>query len=295
MISNNSISIIIATKNRPHCISENIKHLLKSTVHPSEIIIADQSTNLETEKVITKINNNYIKYHRLQSTGKSKSLNFAIKKATGYLLSFTDDDCLVDKNWIKTIQNTFKRHQEISLLFGKTLAYQPEKNENKTCPCTFSKKPDAFQVTAHPGKHWKNVGFGNNMVVKSRVFDEVGLFKEWLGPGSIGSNAEDAEFINRCLINDYKIGYEPNMIAYHNKWLDKKQERKQNWSYRCGEIACYSWFALNGHQFAKKIIYHNLKKILKNINMKKISAYTIGFFVALVEHLKTFIKKANFS
>ena len=67
------------------------------------------------------------------------------------------------------------------------------------------KNPDKFGITEKPGPHWENVGFGNNMVIKACVLKKIGLFKEWLGPGSISSSAEDAEIINRSLLNNYKI------------------------------------------------------------------------------------------
>lgn len=261
----NNISVIIATKNRASHFDNCLNKILKSVEMPLEIIVVDQSTNSKTRKLIFGENIKLIKYFHLNSKGKSKSLNYAISKAKGKIIAFTDDDCLVDKNWIKNINKTFNKHKNISLCFGKTLPYKSKQHKKAFCPCTFKKNPDKFGITEKPGPHWENVGFGNNMAIKTKVLKKIGLFKEWLGPGSIGSNAEDAEIINRSLINGYKIGYEPTMLVYHNKWLNEEKKIKQEWSYSCGGMACYGYFSFNGNKFAKKIVISELKNGLRSI------------------------------
>jgi len=258
-LKSSDISVIIATKNRANQLEVCLKRILNSVEMPLEIIVVDQSTNSETRKLILDENIKLIKYFHLNSKGKSKSLNYAISRAKGTILAFTDDDCLVDKNWIKNINKTFNKHKNISLCCGKTLPYQSKQHEKEFCPCTFKKNPDKFGITEKPGPHWKNVGFGNNMAIETKVLKKIGLFKEWLGPGSIGSNAEDAEIINRSLINNYKIGYEPTMLIYHNKWLNEEKKIKQEWSYSYGEMASYGYFSFNDNKFAKKIVKDELK------------------------------------
>ena len=190
---------------------------------------------------------------------RSRNLGIAIAVRQNDILSFTDDDCVIDKNWFRVIQQTFQEHPEIQLVFGQTKPFEPDLHPNETCPCTFSKNINRFSITTRPGRHWEQVGFSNNMAVKAEVFQKVNEFKEWLGPGSIGSNCEDGEFINRCLIEGYQVGYQPKMLVYHNKWLTKEDTLKQAWSYTCGEMACYGWFALHGKQFAQAIVVDNIK------------------------------------
>ncbi len=290
-LESSNISVIIATKNRSNQLDRCLNALLNSVIKPLEIIIVDQSTNSKTKDLVFKFNNNSLKYSHLNSNGKSKSLNYAIPLAKGDILAFTDDDCLVSKNWIGAIIKSFKKNKSISLCFGKTLPYQPKKHKNEVCPCTFEKDSDKFTITQKPCKHWETVGFGNNMAIKASIFKKVGLFKEWLGPGSIGSNAEDAEIINRCLVGGYKIGYEPAMKVHHNKWLNAKEMNKQEWSYICGGMACYGYFAYDGNKFAKKIIEDNLRYVFWDLkesnwcNWSKLIAHFYGLLIARINYL----------
>lgn len=152
----NTISVVIATKDRPNQLKKCIITLLNSIEKPLEIIVVDQSTNSKTKRIISNIDNYLIKYFKLNSKGKSKSLNYAIGIAQGEILAFTDDDCYVSKKWIKNISTTFKKNKNISLCFGKTLPYKSKSHIGETCPCTFKKDPDIFGITDQIGKHWED-------------------------------------------------------------------------------------------------------------------------------------------
>jgi len=105
------------------------------------------------------------------------------------------------------------------------------------------------------------------MAFKKEVFNKIGDFREWLGPGSIGSNAEDAEFALRCLIKGYKLFYDPNIVVYHNCWLTKKLFRKRRLSYICGEVACYSYLGFCGLQLGRRVAKNNLKESFHKLNI----------------------------
>lgn len=264
------ISVIIATKDRPGHIVVCLKSLLKNSFKQFEIILIDQSNNEQTRHTIQRIKNKKIVYLYHHHGGKSSALNKGISMARGDIYAFTDDDCLVDTHWLTNIQKTFDTHKNISAVFGKTLPYEPKKHREEICPCTFI-YPKQRLITK-PCAHYKYIGFGNNMAVRASAIKKLGEFKEWLGPGSIGSNAEDAEFALRMLVKGHKILYDPSMIVYHNKWLTPNKMIKQNQSYACGEMTCYEYFHFQRHRFATPIVfnnirdsYHKIRIILKRI------------------------------
>jgi hypothetical protein len=83
------------------------------------------------------------------------------------------------------------------------------------------------------------------------------------------------------------------MIVYHNKWLTPEQMQKQQLSYTCGEMACYGYFAIQGHQFAKPIILNNMKDSYYKI--RRIIKKIIFFHwknELMIECLQTFIELA---
>ncbi len=308
-----TISVIIATKNRPEKIKKCLRSLLNSRLLPFEIIVVDQSTNNLTQTEVLKIKNSVnIKYFKQSKSGKSAALNLGIKKTCCEIIGFTDDDCIVDTLWTKTIIDSFQKYTNISLCFGKTLPFLPNKNIGLICPCTFVKHPDRFSITDKPQKHWEHIGFGNNMAIKKTFLNDHGLFKTWLGPGTKTKNAEDAEMIFRALVSNELIGYNPYQKIYHNKWISVTEYHKHDLLYCQGEFACYGFFALKGYSFAKSILIENytdsIKDIFNNLLswisgksdhprvihcLQKLTAQTAGFLIAF-KHRDDKISEASY-
>lgn len=257
------VSVIIITRNRKEKLLQCINALSKNTVKNFEVIIIDQSDqplNENSHKSLKKLPNLHLVPYKKK--GKCNGLNYAIEISSSTLLAFTDDDCVPDINWIKNIVSCFNKNFEISGVFGIVNPFQPEKNKNSYCPCTFENiNPDAHFISK-PTNHWKNIGFGNNMAFRKKTFKEIGEFKTWLGPGSIGQGAEDADIALRALISKKILFYDPNIIVFHDKWLDENEKRKQDLTYLLGEIACYGHLSIQGHSFAKKVIKENLNSIM---------------------------------
>lgn len=251
------ISVIISTRDRLEPLVGCVCSILANSRQPDEILIIDQSKNDELRSNITIRSHPTIKYHHDCGVGLSRARNIALTIAKGKILIFTDDDCIVAKDWLKDICQSFEDNKNITGVFGQVLPYKPYLHKDKICPCTFQKRRKEF--IERPCLHYKNIGFGNNMAFKRGIFGKIGNFKECLGVGSIGLSAEDAEFALRVLLNGYKLLYNPKVKVYHNRWLTKEGFRKQWLSYACGEAACYGYFAFQGHKFAEKVVKKNFK------------------------------------
>jgi GT2 family glycosyltransferase len=257
------LSVIIVTRNRPQKLLQALEALSQNSFSDYEVIVIDQSNdesaiNLNQKTFLRQFSR--FRLIRSKQNGKSKGLNQVIGLSTALLVAFTDDDCLPDQDWLYEINQTFSQYPHIAGIFGKTLPYNPENNIGYTCPSVFQNNIDTIHIIDQPGNHWERIGFGNNMAFRKLVFEELGNFKEWLGPGSIGSNAEDAEYALRVLLSGKKLLYNPKMIVYHNRWLNDQEMRRQELSYICGELSCYGYFALKGHRFAKQVVKDNLRE-----------------------------------
>lgn len=207
-----------------------------------------------------------VRYFHAAGRGKTKAIHAGMAHAKGDIIAFTDDDCLVKENWLETIERSFSQGQHAAV-FGQTLPYEPTRQPGFFCPCTirFRKK----SVVRSPRYH-TTIGYGNNMAFRKEVLDEIGLPKVWLGPGSVGANAEDAELALRTLLSGKHIVREPKLMVYHDRWLSPEDMRRQQGIYERGEAACYGYFALQGHSFARKVIkrgflnkLHALKEVGK--------------------------------
>jgi len=301
------ISVIISTKNRTDALKTCISALLKNKYVKYEIIIIDQSTDDKTHTCIQNfIHQSKIPfiYKHIYKSNLSLGRNIGIKYAKGDICAFTDDDCIVDTTWLYNLQKSFIRNPTIIGVFGKTLPYKAPYNHGLTCPCIFEISKN--MLITKPIAHWRGIGFGNNMAFKKEIFQRMSGFKEWLGSGSIGCSAEDAEFALRLLINKFQLMYNPMVKIWHNRWLNKTDLEIQNLYYICGQISCYGYFTLQRKTFGKSILIESFKEYIYElkhaciilIKQKNISAlqslyisvlkgiYILrGMFVALLYNL----------
>lgn len=170
------------------------------------------------------------------------------------IVAFTDDDCLVDHHWLATIQQAFAKNQ-CDGLFGQTLPYQPAKHTHLVCPCTIRFKKQ--KLIRKPQYHVQ-IGYGNNMAWRRQTLLAIGSPKKWLGPGSIGANAEDAELTLRALLAGKTVLCDPKLVVYHDRWLSAAEMKFQSLSYVRGEAACYGYLTWQHHDFAKEILWRNI-------------------------------------
>lgn len=257
------ISVIIATKNRQEDLIRVLRSLERNTFKNFEVIVADQSTTPKHIDTTQFPNLPKLIHVLVPSGGKSTALNYALSKARGRLLAFTDDDCIVSPKWVSVISQIAHTHTRQSAFFGRTVPYKPRVHNERTCPSIFTNTKRV--IISAPTPHFQSIGFGNNMAIRKSAIESSGLFKTWLGPGSIGSNAEDAEMSIRLLIQHHTILYEPTMIVSHNRWLTNDQMLAQTRSYTCGETACYGYFAFQGFSFAVPIVKSSFHTIIRQI------------------------------
>lgn len=108
------ISIIIPTFNREKFIVKSVESVLNQTFNNIEIIIIDDCSNDNTQKVIKKIKDKRIKYIKLnQKKGASYARNIGIILAKGEFISFQDSDDIYHFDKLeKQLKNLYKSNSD---------------------------------------------------------------------------------------------------------------------------------------------------------------------------------------
>ncbi len=264
------ISILIATYQRPLQLKRCLLSIKATGYTTYEVLIIDQSKDGRTKSLITLLNDPRLIYIHEPTINKSVALNTGIRKAKGDILAFTDDDCIVSKRWLATIQRDMDSRQHIGGVFGSTLPYHTSAHHGLYCVSTYTHKKNT--IVSKPCKHSEHIGYGNNMAWRKNMCAAI-RFEPWLGPNSVGQNAEDADFTLRQLIAGNKIFCDPTMVVWHDHWVNRKLYELQSGIYIHGEMACYGNLALQGWTFAKKVVCQNGMSSLREF--KRCVRYTI--------------------
>lgn len=93
-VNSSVISCIIPTFNRATLLKEAIESVLKQTYSGWELLVIDNGSTDETEKVVNHFLNkdNRIRYFRNNKKGPSAARNYGVEKAMGQYIVFLDDD-----------------------------------------------------------------------------------------------------------------------------------------------------------------------------------------------------------
>src|SRR4051812_25564297 len=103
-----TISVVIATYNRSQRLDECLDALARQRCSKGDqVIVVDNGSTDGTPAVITRQAERFpvpLLHLEERQPGKSRALAAALAVATGDVLAFTDDDVLVDPDWLDAIR-----------------------------------------------------------------------------------------------------------------------------------------------------------------------------------------------
>ena len=231
-----TITVIIPTKNRCELIREllnSLENLRGLTRIQPNIIVGDNASADSTPKIVEMRKTSFpteLILLNVSSPGKSAVLNQAIRRSTGEVLAFLDDDVVVDSSWLEEIENFFQSNRAHCVGQGRirTGLGDPPDPEIRRLLQRYRTIPELEFSNDIGDLHSLN---GANIAIRRTVFDRVGYFDERLGPGASGTS-EDVELAQRIRKADMKIAYMNRAIVYHRvdrERLTEKYFKQTHW------------------------------------------------------------------
>lgn len=127
-----AVSVIVPAYNE----EEHIGHCLASLVrqktdYPYEIILVDNNSTDRTAAAAKMSSVRVVTEHK---QGRAYARNAGIKAARGFLLAFTEADCIVPPGWIQTIGDFFRKHPDAIGVTGGIRFDQQDRIINRLAP-----------------------------------------------------------------------------------------------------------------------------------------------------------------
>jgi glycosyltransferase involved in cell wall biosynthesis len=214
------ISVVVCTKDRPEQLEKCLKSLDAQNFFTFEVIVVDSGDIDKTKDIASKLT---AKITVLSEPRKGLSIarNTGIDNAKGEIISFTDDDCEVDKNWLSEIKTAMEKYG-LDAVIGQIVP----KGEGKHTSVVQKEKPQEIKFP-------KLVGHGNNMSFRREVFEDI-RFDPRLGVGTKFPGADDYDVFYKLLKSGGKVRYEPKVLVPHNAPLTDEQFDKVMINYAVG-------------------------------------------------------------
>jgi glycosyltransferase involved in cell wall biosynthesis len=193
------VSIFIATYNRADVLKRTLESMcgLENLEGLAEIIVADNHSTDHTKATIESFQERLpLRYCFEPKQGKNAALNRTVEMASGSLFVFTDDDVLVEPDWLVQWSEGVARWRQYDVFGGPILPEWPGAVPEYifTLP-SYEMTYCVLDAQQEEGLFVEGRPFGPNLGIRSRIFREEGFrFNENVGPSQgnyiMGSESE---------------------------------------------------------------------------------------------------------
>jgi len=203
-VETKKVSIVIITRNRAQMLDQCIAALSEQT-YPSEhfevVIVNDGSTD-HTPDIIdrwTQESHITLRGFYVDKFGYSRARNVGVKNSNGEIISFTDDDCVPQKDWVERVVQWFDKYSEIDVvgqttipIFRNRLLKSLNNNLTITKPKEYHKIQEKSLLKIRPFSTC-------NLHIIKESFDRIGGFNSNI------PQSEDPDLILRLLKNKFNL------------------------------------------------------------------------------------------
>ena len=224
------LSVVICTYNREKFLPGALNSLKnqKTDKNQYEIIIVNNNSTDNTEKICKQFQKENQELSILYSVEKNQGLSFArnkgIEVAKGEIISFIDDDAVARNDFVENLIKIFDKYPEYGAIGGKVIPIFPKNQE----PVWMSKYIQGIVSKVDYGDKTKTFNkkypTGCNMAFRKDLFKKHGGFNT-----DLVYRGDDKYVFYKLKKNNVKILYAPNVFVNHNidayriesKFIDK--------------------------------------------------------------------------
>lgn len=243
------VSFIICTRNRPQAllaclrsIALTVRHARDQTPLPggqdiqsAEILVIENGSlpaHRLDEGAVAQASDGMARLFRHPAGNLSQARNLGLAEARGLLLAFTDDDCLLEADWLVDALRHWRQATRPFLIGGRVRLDDPT-----DLPFTVRDHPLAqvYECRFPPG------GFiqGCNFILTRETARYIGSFDPRFGAGAIFRSGEDTDYTIRAHAAGVVVAYVPDMGVRHRhgrKTRDEVDQLNRDYAFGNGAI-----------------------------------------------------------
>ncbi|XAY05573.1 hypothetical protein DSM112329_02430 [Paraconexibacter sp. AEG42_29] len=220
-------TVVVCTRDREASLRRTLLLILELDYPQFDVVVVDNAPRTDAaRRVIAELDDARLSYVLEPVSGLSRARNCGLAHASGSIIAFTDDDVLVDRQWLAALARGFTRAPRVGCVTGIV----PGAERETLAQAYFEARvqwSDRMQPALHDlGRHRPaddpffpysagRFGTGANFAVSRAAADDIGTFDEALGPGVPATNADDLDYFLRTILGGWTLAYEPRAVAWH--------------------------------------------------------------------------------
>lgn len=225
------ISVVLCTRDRPEHLRAALASLLVLDYPSFEVVVVDNaSVTASTQQVAASTGDPRVRVVREPVPGLARARNRGVVEAANDLVAFTDDDVIVDRQWLRGLNDAFASTYGVGCVCGivpsgELRSYSQAYFDGRV---TWARSclPQTYRMSAPPAGQVLfpfqvgQYGTGANFALRRSVLLAIGGFDEGLGVGSPTRGGEDIDVFVRVLLAGHALVFEPSALIWHRHRAD---------------------------------------------------------------------------
>jgi GT2 family glycosyltransferase len=229
------ISIVVCTTGHRPTLRPLLEQLVDLDDPAFEVVVVENARvpTLPTDE-LARLGVRHVLEQRI---GLDVARNRGLAEATGELVAYVDDDCVVDPGWLTGLRKAFA-DREVDLVTGRVLPADLSRPSQQAFQIAFPWDRGIFPVrfdrrADHP---WfpastYHLGTGCNMAFRRDALERIGGFDETLDMGTLIGGGGDLDAFARLIDVGGTACYEPTAVVRHVHRGTMADLRWQVWGY----------------------------------------------------------------
>jgi O-antigen biosynthesis protein len=222
-----SVSVVVATHDRPELLTRCLQSLLMQTHSPLEVVVVDNARSSDSTERLLKSGayaSRGVRYVREDIAGLGRAHNTGLLHSRGEVVAITDDDVIADRHWIAALLEAFVGHGA-GCVTGLILPVELRTREQSWVEqyggfargfqqrsISLASPPEGdplFPFTAG------RFGSGANMAFTRELLDRLNGFDAALGAGTKSRGGDDLAAFARTVLAGDTLVYQPDAVVRH--------------------------------------------------------------------------------
>jgi glycosyltransferase involved in cell wall biosynthesis len=202
------LSLILATVDRTSELARFLAALDRQRHQDFELIVVDQNPDDRLCPIIERHADRFPLQHIRSARGISRARNVGLRKVTGHVIGFPDDDCWYPGGLLEDLNAIFDSQPELGLLCGQVV-------NNDGIPWRTMPARNSSLTRYNLFRRATSIA----MFIRREIADRVGLFDEafGLGTNTPWTSGEEQDYLIRALRIGTRGDYLTNIEVHHEE------------------------------------------------------------------------------
>lgn len=236
------VTVVVATRERPESLARCLASLFAVDYPAFDLIVVDNApVSSRTRAVVESCG---VRYVREDRRGLAAAHNAALPFVGSPIVAFTDDDVIVDRDWLAELAGAFVECPRVAATTGLIVPAELETKSQLLLEAhgRYIKgyEPRLFDLNSHrpPDPLFPftagTLGAGANMAFQTEFLRGIGGFDAALGTGTPARGGDDLAALFRVVMSGRTVAYRPGAVVWHHHRRDEASLAQQTYDYSVG-------------------------------------------------------------